>query len=49
MKLNNNCFKNCSKSRIEKNVEFDCRENMNNFRHVTRNCDLFNWILALTH
>ena len=42
-----NCFKNCSKSRTEKNVEFDCRENMNNFRHVTGNCDLFNRILAL--
>ena len=30
-----NCFKNCSKSRIRKNVEFDCGENLNNLRHVT--------------
>ena len=27
-----NCFKSGSKSRIEKNVEFDCRENMNYLR-----------------
>ena len=42
-----NCFKNCSKSRLGKNVEFDCGENLNNLRHVTRTSDLFNWILAL--
>ena len=42
-----NCFKNCSKSRIGKNVEFDCGENLNNLRHVTRTSDLFNWIPAL--
>ena len=42
-----NCSKNCSKSRIGKNVEFDCGEILNNLRHVTRNCDLFSWIPAL--
>ena len=42
-----NCFKNCSKSRIGKNVEFGCGENLNNLRHVTRTADLFNWIPAL--
>ena len=33
------CLKNCNKSRIERNVEFDCRENMNNLQHVTRSSD----------
>ena len=42
-----NCFKNCSKSRIGKNVEFDCGENLNNLQHVTRISDLFNWVPAL--
>ena len=34
-----NCLKNCNKSRIETNIEFDCRENMNNLQHVTRSSD----------
>ena len=51
-----NCFQDCSdpkkimiikKHKIEKNVQFDCRENVNNLRYVTRNSDLFYWILAL--
>ena len=42
-----NCFKNCSESRIGKNVEFDCGENLNNLRYVTRTSDLFNWIPAI--
>ena len=42
-----NCLKNCSKSRIRKNIEFDCGENLNNLRHVTRTSDLFNCIPAL--
>ena len=51
-----NCFRDSSdpkkimiikKHKIEKNVEFDCRENVNNLRYVTRNSDLFYWILAL--
>ena len=41
------CFKSCSKSRIGKNVEFYCGENLNNLRHDTRTSDLFNWIPAL--
>ena len=30
-----NCFKNCSKLRIGKNVEFDTEKNFNNLQHVT--------------
>ena len=42
-----NCFKNCSKSRIGKNVQFNCGENLDNLRHVTRTSDLVNWIPTL--
>ena len=41
------CFKNLSKSKKEKKVEFDCRENVNNLRQVTRNSELFKWIPTL--
>ena len=33
------CLKNCNKSRIERNVEFDCTENINNLQHITRSSD----------